>query len=348
MQESTLVEQLSSLITLVRFSALGLILICELTYITKYQKKDYVLLGIGLIFFISAIVSSNTSLLQGYVFVFCLRRFNPHEILKIALFSIGVSVLVIVAFRFAGVIEFGDWYSKDGRGVRQSFGFTYPSRLPNYFLTIVLTIFILWFQRMTVPVFLLLLGISSIIFIESGSRNPFIFTVLSIVMLMAIKYDKSNKVSNLVNKLAIPIVLGCFAAILLLSIAYDQSNYVLEKLNVMLSGRLHFANVGMSKCGLSLFGSNYFEGIELANSNSGYLDSSYLRLIYYFGILPALLFLFGLVSCCKLLAKKGEIVPLAVIVCAAMHGVLEGQLILLAYSPFLIYILNRHTENVTK
>lgn len=334
-QESMFEGEFASLVTPLRLLSLAVIVVCEATRARTYRPRSWVQVALLALLAVSALRADNTILLQGAILVFCSRNYDARHLLSTAASALLLSTIVVVSTSACGLIESGDWMASDGRGLRRSFGFVYPSRLPNYYLSFVLILMLT--RRRLHGIALMILGtVACFLLITTGSRNPFLFTIVSLLLYPLIG---SNRMAMHIKKhrLAISLLpVACVVGLFALTIAYDPSKPWMEFFDRLLSGRLHLSQTAINNNAITLFGSPAFGQIAFANAKTGYFDSSIFRLIYFFGLIPAIIFVCTLVKMFLRCASNGESRLLFVAVIALFHGLVEGQLILLQYSPFLI------------
>lgn len=327
--------EFASLVTPLRLLSLAVIVVCEATRVRTYRPRSWVQVALLALLAVSALRADNTILLQGAILVFCSRNYDARHLLSTAASALLLSTIVVVSTSACGLIESGDWMASDGRGLRRSFGFVYPSRLPNYYLSFVLILMLT--RRRLHGIALMILGtVACFLLITTGSRNPFLFTIVSLLLYPLIG---SNRMAMHIKKhrLAISLLpVACVVGLFALTIAYDPSKPWMEFFDRLLSGRLHLSQTAINNNAITLFGSPAFGQIAFANAKTGYFDSSIFRLIYFFGLIPAIIFVCTLVKMFLRCASNGESRLLFVAVIALFHGLVEGQLILLQYSPFLI------------
>lgn len=334
-QESMFEGKIASLVIPLRLLSLAVIIVCEATRVRAYRRCSWAQVALLALLAVSALRADNTILLQGAILVFCSRNYDVRHLLSTAASALLLSAVVVIGTSACGFIESGDWMASDGRGLRRSFGFVYPSRLPNYYLTFVLILMLT--RRKLGGITLMLLGaVACLLLIATGSRNPFLFTIIPLLLYPLIS---SNRMAMHIKKhrLAISLLpVVCVVGLFVLTIAYDPGKPWMEFLDRLLSGRLHLSQTAIANNAITLFGSSEFGQIAFANVKTGYFDSSIFRLIYFFGLIPAIIFICTLIKMLLRCASNGESRLLFVAVIALFHGLVEGQLILLQYSPFLI------------
>lgn len=337
--ESTFAAYLDTPLSLLRIISLLMLGICELADFPKYHLDDWIIAGMLIPFAISAVISRETSLFQGLLVAFFVRRDDIKVVAETAFLSISVSVgLVLLAFLF-GLSSAVDMPIFDSRGVRETLGFVWPSRFPNYVLGLTwLYLFSIWDgQAKHIVIILAIINIAA--FVITETRNTAVFALLTYILLFTTRLWCPLLSRRWITRcLGLSFVLCC-VGIFMLSFVFSPSVPWMERLDSLMSHRLLYSHTAMEQGAITLFGSTQFTQGVVEHSITGYFDSSYLRLIYHYGIIPSLIFLaclsINLFDCIRRSPAQT-----LVLFCVALHAVMEGQLLLMYYSPFLLLMLS--------
>lgn len=343
-QESLYYDSLQSIVLIGRACALLLGALIEFSYIKRYQLKDSVLAAFVLCFAVSGVLADNTVLFQGMFLCFCARRYKISDLISVALLvTITISVIVVLS-ALAGILDMGEMATR--RGERSSLGFLWPSRLPNIILMGLWSYLVMrpGKAKTQTTVAVLVAGIVGlIVYTQTKARSPLAFLVLTVLLWLAFSDKKihNNKSLTLIATL-IPVV--CFATIYAISSIYNSEVDWMVDLDRLMTNRLAFSHAAILNNQISLFGSSQMIGVQIANEATGYFDSAYLRLLYWFGAIPTILFVTGLCISIYASIKKQRIMSLIVFLLASLHGMFEGQLILAYYFPALLFMITSIDE----
>lgn len=341
LQESVFADSSVGVVRLFRLASLALLFALEIRRLSSYRSADWTMVALLVPFAVSGVISHNTVLFQGLLFCFCARReIDVKAALRVQLIVVAGTLAIIAALSLFGVLGQGSLATPDGGNVRlrSSLGFAWPSRPANYYLTVVLLVVLTidgLKYRSKVVIGLVLAVAALAVFEFTDSRAPFLITIVVILGYVApvgLSWDRVRSNAVLVSS----IFVVCTTALLLVTVFYDSSNDLMIHLDALLSGRLRYSHAGMQNYPLTLLGSS---GINIGDPVvDGYFDSGYLRMLYYWGIIPSILFLGCITLTLYVAASDGNFVLCFLMVLLALHSTVEGRLVLLSYSPFLIYV----------
>lgn len=340
-QESVFADSSTVMVKALRIIAFILLLALETSRFSTQKVGDWIVATLLLPFAVSGAISNNTVLFQGLIFCYCARKeIDIRLVLKSLLVVIFGTFVFIIVLSKLGFLDAGDLSESMGGGVRirSSLGFVWPSRAPNYFLTIIILVILtcanMKFRSRILLAFVLLV-FNVIVFAITDSRAPFLLSLIAIVgyiSLGKVKITASLRVSRCMATVFIVSLCG----LLIATVFFNEKNELFVHLNALLSGRLRYSNIGIENYRLTLFGSSLVNtGDPLVH---GYFDSGYLRMFYTWGVIPSVLFLSGITLTLYLSTKEGDFALSFVLVLLAVHSTIEGRLVLLNYSPFLLYM----------
>lgn len=318
-----------------------LLLIIEVNRFRSNTREDVILTVLLLPFTISGVLSHNTVLFQGLLFCFCARKdINIDKCLHFVLFVMLISLLTVIVLSQIGLVNNSLLTAANGGAIRMrsSLGFAWPSRAPNYFLTIVQLLLLMTRNvkpQIRVILSLLLCFIDILLFVVTDSRAPCLLAIVAILGLVCVRTSPRAPSLYLAGGISASFLL-CMGCLIALTVLYRPESNILVQLNALLSGRFHYSNIGMQNNPLTLFGSSQ---VNVGNPLvEGYFDSGYLRALYQWGIVPTLVFVSGISVTLFQAMRRADFSLAFVLVLLAVHSTVEGQLVLLYYSPFLIYM----------
>lgn len=341
LQESLFADNSIFAIRLMRIASIILLLCIEIGRFKNNTREDFILAILLLPFAISGGLSHNTVLFQGLLFCFSARKdIDIDKCLKFIFVATAISLLIIIVLSQIGLVN--DTLLTAGNGgavrTRSSLGFAWPSRAPNYFLTIVLLLILMTRDmklRIRVALSLLLCIIDVLLFVVTDSRAPCLLAIVAILGLIFVRASPHSTSVSFARRVSSSFLL-CMGCLIALTVLYRPESDFLVCLNAFLSGRLHYSNIGIQNNPLTLFGSSQ---VNIGNpSVEGYFDSGYLRSLYQWGIVPTLIFIVGTSVTLFQAMRRSDFSLAFVLVLLAVHSTVEGQLVLLYYSPFLIYM----------
>lgn len=281
-----------------------------------------------------------TLLLLSWIFI-AAYGIDSRECIKQWL-RIQLGIQVCVAFLSQiGLIE--DYIFYPELRARHSLGFEWASISPTVFLFCFLSYVYLKKEKVKLNEFFIIEIINIVLFILTDSRMPFI---LLTIMVLFFGFERMNKkrwkYSYKLKKSFLYLPFICFLLTLFASINYDSNNRIWKGLDLILSGRLRLQKKAYDLYGVSLFG-NRIEWIGYsiktivngaAESSYNYVDSSYMQILFSYGIIFLIFTLCIYTNILKKAIGKKEYYTVWIIVFILIMSMTEPRLINLAYNPF--------------
>lgn len=299
----------------------------------------YLFLFLGLIIWVKSGVSSIFDII---FFIIAFKQCDFSKILKIQLVIMSVLTLLTIVSAYVGLIDNRIYYQL-GR-FRLSFGFAYSTFLPQVFLFMCLMYTQLRKSKMRLIEIIGLLAINLILFLLTNTRNPFI--LVNVYLIFIFLYNFSAIIRKVAGKIAIiliPIFVFSGFVSYFFSKTYDASKFY-TFLNTMLSGRLILGNSALLNYRIEPFGQKVSligkATIEYGNvsvfDTYNYIDSSYLQILVSYGYVFFIVILILLsIALYKEYVNKDMFLFFALVI-VAIHSIIDPQLIMLWYSPFIL------------
>lgn len=337
LKESSGAMCVPALLNIGQIASILIMLINEAGSRYRYRLSDVIMIAIIGLFGISAVLSRHFTLEMALIVVFLARHQNIKRLTLIAAVTLVAAVMFVLSLSVIGLTPDGSLEAISSRQARYSFGFEWPSRLPNYFLAVGLYYVTCKEDQTSNYSVLLFIVLSFCVFLLSDSRNPFL---CSLLLGAGVQFSRLATRHNSVRwcfMCLVPIfIVGAFLMIVL-SWIYDPTVPFLYGVNRLFSNRLLFSHAAFLTEFPSLLGSSTFtSGADPVGV--GYLDSSYLRLLFYYGIIPTVVFLALLSHLLWLKVKQHSYFVALCLIVIALHSILEGQLIALQFTPCLLFL----------
>lgn len=337
LKESTAAAYLSTLLDMGQIAAISVMILHEISSCCRYRLSDVVMMAIAGLFAISAILSHNYTLEMAILIIFMARHEDIDRVASIAASTLAVTVFFVFILSASGLTPDHSLEAISSRQARYSFGFEWPSRFPNYILAIGLYYVTCKKEQTSNVVVVLFVVLSYFVFQLSDSRNPFL---CSLLLGMGVPLARLATRYNPVKwcfKCATPIFAVGALLMVVLSWIYTPSVSWLYSLNRLMSNRLLYSHAAFLTEFPSLLGSSTFTSI-VDPISVGYLDSSYLRLVFYYGIIPTALFIGLLTYLFWFTVNQDNYFITVCMIVIAAHSILEGQLISLQFTPCLFFL----------
>lgn len=274
---------------------LTLISIFRVVYLRPADKRYwlYASLLIGSTVLI-ALFSGQKQLIYMSILIVSMYGISYRKLLKYYMQIVCSVFAVAFIFSIFGWIENLQFVRPTGE-IRNSFGFIYPTDFAAHVFYIYM-IGLVFAQRVH-PTVKLVLGVflSGFVYYFSDARLDSATILIGAIFIYVL--DKEYKwLKNIIQYF--PYVTACFAGVMIfLMFIYDQSNPVLKFLNSILSGRLQLSKNMLLKEGLNFFGNNikligWGGGEEVIKGTYNFLDSSYIQILFIYGIVFLIISLF--------------------------------------------------------
>lgn len=268
------------------------------------------------------------------VFAAWLGGFDCRRLFLAALYALAAGIFMVVLLAGFDVIPKGFIGAGTDR-LRSSFGFQWPSRLPNFLLTITMIYVCTTKRRLPVRSALICLGLATLVYCDSNSRAPFLCTaaVLLVVLLcQRVPMPRGRWVPWACLGFLGIVVAGTFW----LAATYDPSVPWMASLNSAMSNRLLYSHNAFVSTGIMPFGSPLFSGESIDPRGVGYLDAGYLSLFFSDGWVFGCLWLACFAALLFWAARTKAWSVLVCLLLVAAQGAMESKVLALQYTPFLL------------
>lgn len=267
-----------------------------------------------------------------------MKNINIRTLIIIWIIEISILMLFIAISYKLGVIgETMVSWDRDTGIDRYTLGYSYTTFSSNYFFH--LTIFYLYIKGNLIKY--LELGVLALLNIYlynfTNTKSAVIYSILAIILVILTKKFNFSKGVSYINKFSM--FVGGFAAGLL-TYLYKYDSAIISEINVILSGRLYYGYKGIEDYGITLFGQKIAwinEVILDSELHYNYIDSSYLNILFNYGIIVLLFVMLGY----YVLGKRNisnDIYYSILILIITLHSMFDPQLIEIMYNPSILLL----------
>lgn len=267
-------------------------------------------------------------------------RFSFRDLIRYDYCSKVIIMIVILSLMIAGLIS-DDLSIRDGV-VRHAMGFPHPNSVGFFAMTLMAEKLYLYKTDKTGARMRLfaIAGLIVVLLLMSDSRTAQVAVVLCVIAFLLIKMPEINK---RIKKSArddgkrasyiMPIVLfACIAISIMSTVLFLNGDKTMVALNEILSNRIYISSHYFKKYGISLLGQ-----LVQRSDNSNYsLDNAYMRTLINYGVLSMTYLVFVFCSSSKKALEKEQYFLYAMFAIYAIYGLMEAEIISLAYNPFLL------------
>lgn len=308
--------------------------------IDKHSKIELytILILIPILSVIIFMTKTYYTLLPIFLLVISVRNINLEKILRIWLFEIIILMLFVSVSYYMDIIgETTRVFGREGDKIRYGLGYGYSSFSANYFFHFTLFYSFIRREKIKVLEIIALFITNYYLYIKTDTKSAFACSVLLLFLVSIIKYLKLSKQSNFLNKYT---MLCGFIISLGTLFLYRFGTEVGELLNTLVTGRLRLADKAWDEFGITIFGQKILwvtENQWMSEIEYDYVDSSFLNILFNYGIILILLIIVGY----YLLGKKklsNNIFYTLMIVILGIHCIYDPQLLEISHNPSILFL----------
>jgi len=320
--ESLLYEKYDNLLTPV-LNACNFFVLISLIFIIiivqSYSIKELtVICLLSIIFEISSFKSSQGFIMLSWLFICASKNIDLKFVAKeTAFISISI-ILALIGLTVVGVIDVCIWTRPNGL-IRYSIGYRNPNILGYIVFQIIIALIICVKHNFSRWIILFCGFYFSYITLNCRTVAMCIFLLALLDLVFRNCIDKRLKFVGFIITTLSPI----FS--LYISIIYNSKSSWITSLDKFFSWRIAYANKYIEEYGFSLIG----RGMDL--TTLGALDNAYVRAIVFYGVIPLIIYTYGVVKLfiCKNNSKNIELICIITMI---LYGLMEPH----------IFVINRN------
>ncbi|HEO2393826.1 TPA: capsular biosynthesis protein CpsH [Streptococcus agalactiae] len=254
------------------------ILLCGIKFLLDSLYFERRKLVIIFLLFIATILNlffvHKVTFILTLIFFLALKDISLKKAFSIIIGSRILGVLLNQIFVKLDLIEikYVNFY-RDGQFIlRSDLGFGHPNFIHNFFALTIFLYIVLNYKRLKPVVMVLFLTLNYLLYQYTFSRTGYYIVILFMVLIYV---TKNSLIKRVFMKLAPYVQFFLLVFTFLSSTIFFNSNFV-QKLDVLLTGRLHYAHLQLVD-GLTPFGNSFKETSVL-------FDNSYSMLLSMYGV----------------------------------------------------------------
>ena len=342
---------------IVKFIRYGCYLVFAIKAIYLFVKEKNISIANVIFFIISVLVlvfGRSTEFLILFFAINALRDLEFKKIIKIGLILYSILFILTIVLSHFGIVP--NWVFHRQETLRYSLGFIYPTDLMSVYVTIVLLYFYTRNIKAKYIELIALEGIAIILFKYTDGRLGLVMTTMIIVLLaiskilsstklldkIKINSDKLKKIGIILLK-SVPIIF--LIATVLVSFLYRYDIKVINWVDHIISQRILLNSEAMQKYPIEPFGSNVDwigmggqYNVAQQDLNYNYVDMSYLRILFDYGIVGALFIIYAYIKAIGHCIEKDEKITLMCIFIILIWGLIEPVIFSISRNLFIIYL----------
>ena len=306
--------------------------------LTRYSRKEYLViamfLGLGAI---SYLETGRNEIVRVVMFLAACKDIDMKKCLKLVFYltlSGCLLIMLLSVFGIAGDMALTQEYGRGSVETRYVLGMGHPNALQCMVWALTILGLYLYGEKMKWYGYLVVLGINIFFFLLTDSKTSLLAAVFAIFYAGIYRLVNNETIKRICNISGILITLGSVAiSVFIAGTAYHVYNYdwgidnsalalFLKKLDIALTGRIR-----------SLTGNTRWEGtiqtwkLFSEPANNYYFDMGWIRLFYWYGIIPATIAVIILLVLLLYCIRKKKYMELVMIVSFAVYTVVEAHAI---------------------
>lgn len=298
-------------------------------------------------------------LLSGVLVYFQTNRLNflVYSMLLVLLVNVDMKVVLRNYVVVAGILVFGVFllslvgivpnlqYNRAGV-IRNSFGFIYPTDFASHCFYLFLAISYLLKDKFIWTRSLFGVLLSAFIIKYCDARLNALSILLATVIFIYFYYSKEKKLKIFA---LFPYSAVIFASIVTyLSYKFSWSNPFLVTVNKLITGRLALGRNAFDTFGVHLFGTRNVQFIGSGGKTESvigynYVDSSYVQMLFTYGIVPVVLLIIIYVVASRKQYKDGQYLLVAILSLITFNCMIEAFWFVPTYNIFMFLLFTTNT-----
>lgn len=300
-------------------------------------------------------------LLSGVLVYFQTNRLNflVYSMLLVLLVNVDMKVVLRTYVVVAGILVVGVFllslvgmipnlqYNRAGV-IRNSFGFIYPTDFASHCFYLFLAISYLLKDKFIWTRSLFGVLLSAFIIKYCDARLNALSILLATVIFIYFYYSKEKKLKIFA---LFPYSVVVFASVVTyLSYKFSWSNPFLVSVNKLITGRLALGRNAFDTFGVHLFGTRNVQFIGSGGKTESvigynYVDSSYVQMLFTYGIVPVILLIIIYVVASRKQYKDGQYLLVAILSLIAFNCMIEAFWFVPTYNIFMFLLFTTNTFN---
>lgn len=298
-------------------------------------------------------------LLSGGLVYFQTNRLNflVYSMLLVLLVNVDMKVVLRNYVVVAGILVVGVFllslvgmvpnlqYNRAGV-IRNSFGFIYPTDFASHCFYLFLAVSYLLKDKFIWTRSLFGVLLSAFIIKYCDARLNALSILLATVIFIYFYYSNGKKIKIFA---LLPYSAVVFASIVTyLSYKFSWSNPFLVSINKLITGRLALGRNAFDTFGVHLFGTRNVQFIGSGGKTESvigynYVDSSYVQMLFTYGIVPVVLLLIIYVVASRKQYKDGQYLLVAILSLIAFNCMIEAFWFVPTYNIFMFLLFTTNT-----
>ncbi len=303
---------------------------------TRYSWKEYltimIFVGVGAI---SYFVTGRNEIIRFVIFIAACKDVDMKKCLKLVFWMTLIGCVLIMLLAVTGIygsVSLTQDYGRGGVETRYTLGMGHPNALQCMVWALTTLRLYLYGEKMKWYQYLLLLITNIGFYFLTDSKTSLFVSVFIILYAGIIKLTKSEEVKTLYCKMGFFFAIGSILLSVIIAVnAYHVYNYAwnidrtiipkfFAKLDGILTGRIR-----------TLVGTTRWEGtvgtwkLFSEPANNYYFDMGWIRLFYWYGIIPAVVFIILMFLLMVYCTKQRNYMAVMLLTSFAVYSIIEAH-----------------------
>lgn len=262
------------------FLLFGIKIVC-----TRYTRREWVCIVLmGLLGVISFVATDREEIIRLVVFVTAFKGIDVKTAEKVTFYETLAGCLVIVLLSLTGIYGAasvtGHFRGGGIEETRYCLGMGHPNALHCMFFSVLVLGMAIYNEKLKWYGYVLLHALNIGVYLLTDSRTGMFMTAAAICFAAFLRYAKKLREKKLLYILAIGMIICCVILTVFVAV-YGVEVPIMRQIDIRINGRFQY---GKSDGGIqywSLFSNP---------ANQNYFDMGYMRIFYWYGIVPGILY----------------------------------------------------------
>lgn len=306
---------------------LTFVLFCIKVITTQYSKKEWIAIAMaGILVSISYLVNDKDEVVRAAVFVISCKNIDVKKILKVVLGITLAGSVILFVLAASGTFGAMTMTANFGRGpfpgiveTRYCFGMGHPNAFQCMMYMMTVLCLYIYIERMKWYHFVLLFLINVITYHYTDSNTAMLVIGATIIGAAIMKYVPILKNLKWIYWLSAAFVLALVIFSAVGSYTGRETQFMYD-LDQVLNGRFQYAHA--------------IENARVENwtlfsnrSNTEFFDQGFIRLFYWYGIIPGIMYVLANLYLIYQSYKKRDYMLLIIVVGFSLFSLMEAHLI---------------------
>ena len=253
---------------------------------TSYSRKEWVaIIGMAIVGVISWFSTGREEIIRVSVLLIACKGVNMKQAMKVVLYETLVGSMIIILLSITGIYGAmtvtGHFRGGGIEETRYCLGMGHPNALHCMFLMTMTLALALYDDRIDWKWYVAALILNYGVYVLTDSRTSFLIGTATVIFAAFMHYATHLRDKKVLYYLAIAFIIGCVLLSVYIAIVGVDIPF-LRQIDIRINGRFQWAR---SEGGIgywSLFSNEM---------NQNYFDMGYVRLFYWYGIVPAIMYI---------------------------------------------------------